>query len=93
LSGDQHKIGRFREKPRGDGAWVNGGFFVVEPDAIEYIQDDGTFWEAEPLNRLAEDGMLAAYKHRGFWHAMDTLRDKNVLEEMWNSENAPWKVW
>ena len=88
-----HKIASFREKPRGDGAWVNGGFFVVEPDALDYIAGDGTSWEQEPLRDLARDGKLSAYRHEGFWQAMDTLRDKNYLEELWTSGKAPWKVW
>ncbi|KAF0191105.1 MAG: glucose-1-phosphate cytidylyltransferase [Gammaproteobacteria bacterium] len=93
LSGDQERIAHFREKPKGDGAWVNGGFFVLEPAAVDYIQGDDVFWEKEPLSNLAENGMLAAYKHSGYWQAMDTLRDKNVLEDLWASGCAPWKVW
>ena len=87
------KITRFREKPDGDGAWINGGFFVLEPGALDYIAGDETVWERDPLQNLAKDGMLSAYKHYGFWHPMDTLRDKNVLSEMWTSGDAPWKVW
>ena len=86
-----HKIASFREKPRGDGAWVNGGFFVVEPEALDYIAGDGTSWEQEPLRDLARDGKLSAYRHEGFWQAMDTLRDKNYLEDLWASGNAPWQ--
>ncbi len=89
----EHKIRSFREKPRGDGTWVNGGFFVVEPKAIDYIADDSTSWEQEPLERLAQDGQLAAYTHGGFWQPMDTLRDKKYLEDLWASNQAPWKVW
>jgi glucose-1-phosphate cytidylyltransferase len=89
----QAKIYSFREKTKGDGAWVNGGFFVLEPQAIDYIGSDATVWEQEPLKRLAQDGMLSAYKHYGFWHPMDTLRDKKVLEQMWASGDAPWKIW
>jgi len=89
----EHKIRSFREKPRGDGTWVNGGFFVVEPKAIDYIADDSTSWEQEPLERLAQDGQLAAYTHGGFWQPMDTLRDKKYLEDLWASSQAPWKVW
>ncbi|MHC4644438.1 MAG: glucose-1-phosphate cytidylyltransferase [Planctomycetota bacterium] len=89
----QVKIHNFREKTKGDGAWVNGGFFVLEPQAIDYIGTDSTVWEQEPLKRLAQDGMLSAYKHYGFWHPMDTLRDKKVLEEMWASGDPPWKIW
>lgn len=88
-------IRKFREKPSGFGteAWVNGGFFVVNPQAFEYIMDDSTVWEREPLERLAMEGKLSAYRHSGFWHPMDTLRDKNVLEELWQSGDAPWKIW
>jgi glucose-1-phosphate cytidylyltransferase len=88
-----HKIASFREKPRGDGAWVNGGFFVVEPEALDYIAGDGTSWEQEPLRDLARDGKLSAYRHDGFWQAMDTLRDKNYLEDLWAKGRAPWKRW
>jgi glucose-1-phosphate cytidylyltransferase len=87
------KITSFREKPRGDGAWINGGFFVLEPGVLEYIEGDATVWEHEPLQNLARDGQLSAYKHDGFWHPMNTLRDKNALVEMWNSGQAPWRVW
>ena len=93
LEQNQHKISAFKEKPKGDGAWINGGFFVVEPSVIDYIKDDSTVWEREPLEKLAHDGELAAYRHQGFWHPMDTLRDKNVLEELWQSGRAPWKTW
>lgn len=87
------KVTKFIEKPQGDGGWINGGFFVLEPVVINYIVDDGTSWESEPLEKLARDGQLSAYKHPGFWHAMDTLRDKNLLENLWESGKAPWKVW
>jgi glucose-1-phosphate cytidylyltransferase len=93
LQPDQTKISEFVEKPRGEGAWINGGFFVVEPRAIEYIDGDETSWEQEPLERLAHEGRLAAYKHRGYWQNMDTLRDKTILEEQWGSGAPPWKVW
>jgi glucose-1-phosphate cytidylyltransferase len=83
----------FREKPQEDGAWINGGFFVVEPEAISYIADDSMPWEQEPLMRLAQEGRLAAFRHYGFWQPMDTLRDKQVLEELWQADKAPWKVW
>lgn len=89
----QAKISNFREKDRGNGAWVNGGFFVLEPGVMDYIADDSTVWEQEPLEKLARDGMLAAYKHYGFWQPMDSLRDKTVLEELWQSGKAPWKKW
>lgn len=90
---NQHKITSFREKEDGDGAWINGGYFVLEPEVIDYIADDSTVWEKEPLEKLAHFGQLAAFKHSGFWQPMDTLRDKNYLEELWKSGNAPWKVW
>ncbi|MDQ3797622.1 MAG: glucose-1-phosphate cytidylyltransferase [Pseudomonadota bacterium] len=93
LTSDQSKIPHFREKPKGDGAWVNGGFFVLESAVMNYIDGDPIFWEAEPLSRLAEDGELAAYRHYGYWQSMDTLRDKNVLEDLWRSGKAPWKIW
>ena len=83
----------FMEKPRGDGAMINGGFFVLSPDVLHYITDDSTKWELEPLERLAQEGNLAAYQHHGFWQPMDTLRDKIYLEELWQSGTAPWKVW
>ena len=83
----------FREKPQGDGAMINGGFFVLEPSVIDRIVDDSTVWEQEPLLGLAADSQLTAYHHTGFWHPMDTLRDRRYLEELWASSNAPWKVW
>ncbi|MDP1717479.1 MAG: glucose-1-phosphate cytidylyltransferase [Burkholderiales bacterium] len=89
---DAH-ITSFQEKPKGDGGWINGGFFVLSPDVIEYIGGDDTVWEREPLERLARDRQLAAYFHRGFWQPMDTLRDKNHLEELWARGSAPWKAW
>jgi glucose-1-phosphate cytidylyltransferase len=95
LDHDTPKIRGFKEKPRGDGeaAWVNGGFFVLEPAAFDYIEGDQTVWEREPLERLAWDGRLVAYRHAGFWQPMDTLRDKHVLEDLWQTGKAPWKVW
>lgn len=93
LDRNQQKISNFQEKPKGDGAWINGGFFVLEPKVIEYIKNDSTVWEREPLENLARDGMLSAYRHNDFWQPMDTLRDKNVLEELWQSGRAPWKTW
>ena len=87
------KISGFREKPEGDGAWINGGFFVLEPGVMDYVDEDSTVWEREPLQRLAQDGMLSCYKHVGFWQPMDTLRDKNVLEQLWQGGEAPWKIW
>lgn len=86
-------ITSFQEKPDGDGAWINGGYFVLEPGAIDYITDDSTVWEQEPLRKLALDGQLNAYKHEGFWQPMDTLQDRNRLEKLWADGVAPWKVW
>lgn len=83
----------FQEKPAGDGSWINGGFFILEPSMLELIAGESTVFEKEPLERLARNGQLAAYKHQGFWYAMDTLRDKNHLEALWQSGKAPWKVW
>jgi glucose-1-phosphate cytidylyltransferase len=83
----------FREKPPGDGAWINGGFFVLEPRAIDYIAGDDSSWEADALVRIAADGELQAWEHTGFWQPMDTLREKNALEEHWAANTAPWKVW
>jgi len=93
LSGNSSKIATFHEKPEGDGAWVNSGFFVVEPKVFEYIDGDSTVWEREPLEGLANAGQLVAYKHSGFWQPMDSLRDKKVLEDLWQSGNPPWRVW
>ncbi len=93
LFGEQHTVGHFKEKQDTEGAWINGGFFVVNPKAIDYIDDDDTSWEKEPLERIAEAGLLRAYRHGGFWQAMDSLRDKQVLEELWQSGKAPWKNW
>jgi glucose-1-phosphate cytidylyltransferase len=91
---DPNRISVFQEKPEGDGAWVNGGFFVLEPSAIDYIErGDQTVWEREPLANLAASGMLSAYRHRGFWLPMDTLRDRNELQQLWENGKAPWKVW
>ena len=87
------KVNSFMEKPKGDGAMINGGFFVLSPQVIDYIADDQTTWEREPLERLAQEGDLAAFQHHGFWQPMDTLRDKVHLEELWQSGQAPWKVW
>lgn len=93
LSLDRELVVGFEEKPHGDGGWINGGFFVLSPKVIDYIDGDDTAWEGEPLTRLAKEGNLSAYIHRGFWHPMDTLRDKIYLEELWNSGKPPWKVW
>lgn len=88
-----NQVLQFQEKPKGDGSWINGGFFVLSPKVFDYIDGDESIWEREPLERLAADSQLAAYKHDGFWQPMDTLRDKNQLEELWASGQAPWKVW
>jgi glucose-1-phosphate cytidylyltransferase len=87
------KVSSFMEKPKGDGAMINGGFFVLSPKVLDYITDDQTIWERAPLERLAQEGDLAAFPHHGFWQPMDTLRDKMHLEELWQSGKAPWKVW
>jgi glucose-1-phosphate cytidylyltransferase len=87
------KVTGFQEKPRGDGGWINGGFFVCSPKVGDYIEGDDTVWEREPMERLAADGELGAYFHEGFWQPMDTLRDRRQLEEMWESGRAAWKVW
>ena len=92
LSGEK-KIRTFQEKPERDGVWANGGFFVLEPSVIDYIDSDLEPWEHTPLERLAEEGQLGAYRHTSYWQSMDTLRDKHVLEELWASGKAPWKVW
>ncbi len=88
-----HQIMRFMEKPKGDGAMVNGGFFVLSPRVLDYLEDDSTIWEQAPLQRLAQEGELMAFEHGGFWQPMDTLRDKTHLEELWTSGKAPWKTW
>jgi glucose-1-phosphate cytidylyltransferase len=90
---DGAKVTGFLEKPRGDGGFINGGFFVLSPKVIDLIAADDTLWEAEPLARLAASGQLMAFEHTGFWQPMDTLRDKNQLEKLWDSGNAPWKIW
>ncbi|WP_035984962.1 glucose-1-phosphate cytidylyltransferase [Leptolyngbya sp. KIOST-1] len=89
----QTKIDTFQEKPEGDGAWINGGYFVVEPQVIDFVEGDDTIWEQEPLTKLAQMGQLSAFKHAGFWQPMDTLRDRTKLEELWAAGKAPWKVW
>jgi glucose-1-phosphate cytidylyltransferase len=91
LDGDA--VTRFEEKPLGEGGWINGGFFVLDPSVIDYIEDDTTTWEQEPLKRLAREQQITAYFHRGFWQPMDTLREKNQLESLWTSGHAPWKRW
>ncbi len=87
------KIVDFKEKPAGDHNWINGGYFVLEPSVIDYIDDDTTVWEQEPLEKLAKEGQISAYQHTNFWQPLDTLREKNILEELWGSGNAPWKSW
>jgi glucose-1-phosphate cytidylyltransferase len=91
--GDSSAVCGFSEKPQGDGGWINGGFFVLDPAVIDFIDGDKTVWEEEPLNMLASDGQLTAYHHRGFWQPMDTLRDRQLLEQLWAEARAPWKVW
>lgn len=94
LSDENSLVGSFTEKPEGgETPWINGGFFVLEPGVLDYITDDDTVWEKAPLERLAQEGNLAAFRHTGFWQPMDTLRDKNMLEEMWQQGRAKWKVW
>ena len=90
---DGSKVASFEEKPKGDGGWVNGGFFVLSPKVIDFIEGDSTVWEGAPLEKLAKAGQLGAYFHKGFWQPMDTLRDKNHLEDLWNRGAAPWKSW
>ena len=93
LSLDGNRVNSFNEKPHGDGIWVNGGFFVLSPKVLDYIEADDTVWERNPMERLAQEGQLNAYFHKGFWQPMDTVRDKVHLEELWQSGNAPWKTW
>lgn len=93
LDMDRQKVIGFEEKPRGEGGRISGGFFVLSPGVFDYIEDDKTVWEREPLENLARDGKLSAFLHDGFWHPMDTLRDKTMLESLWQEGNPPWKVW
>lgn len=88
-----HKIQKFEEKPQGNGSWISGGFFVLSPRVLNYIDGDGCVWERESLQQLAKEGQLSAFIHEGFWQPMDTLRDKVRLEELWNADQAPWKIW
>jgi glucose-1-phosphate cytidylyltransferase len=90
---NDNKVTSFREKPDGDGAMINAGFFILKPSVIDYISGDKSIWEREPLEELAREGNLSAFKHDGFWQPMDTLRDKIYLEELWRSGEAPWKIW
>jgi glucose-1-phosphate cytidylyltransferase len=91
FDGDQ--VVRFSEKPQASEGWINGGYFVLEPALLDYIASDATHWEREPLERLASEGQLMAYRHNGFWQCVDTLRDLRLLESLWASDKAPWKVW
>ena len=93
LSLEKHEVVNFQEKPQGDGANINGGFFVLSPKVLNYIKDDMTIWEQEPLKEIAFQRQLMAYKHKGFWHPMDTLRDKQYLEKLWETSSPPWKCW
>lgn len=93
LKMDGASVRGFIEKPQGDGGWINGGFFVLSPDCLDLIDDDMTHWEGKPLNHLAADDNLMAFEHKGFWQPMDTLRDRNYLEELWQTNKAPWKKW
>lgn len=93
LERDQQRIDTFKEKPQGDGAWVNGGFFILEPEVLDYIQGDETVWEKDPMEKLAQNGQLSAFRHKGFWQPMDTLRDKMMLEKLYTDGQAPWVVW
>jgi glucose-1-phosphate cytidylyltransferase len=90
---ESNLVKNFYEKPKGDGYWINGGFFVLKKDIFRYLKDDSTIWEKEPLEKLSKDSELAAYYHKDFWHAMDTMRDKDYLDKIWSSNNAPWKLW
>jgi glucose-1-phosphate cytidylyltransferase len=93
LSIEDSRVVSFLEKPKGDGGWVNGGFFVLSPKVGAYLTDDSTIWERKPLERLSSEGQVSAFKHLGFWHPMDTISDKRQLEELWASGTAPWKIW
>jgi glucose-1-phosphate cytidylyltransferase len=88
-----NRVNGFREKPNGDGSWINGGYFVCSPKVLDYIEGDQTTWEREPLERLAAEGQLSVHRHDGFWQPMDTLHDKNLLEQLWQGNKAPWRVW
>tara|TARA_S200000501_G_C20703854_1_gene690826 strand:+ start:59 stop:832 length:774 start_codon:yes stop_codon:yes gene_type:complete len=93
LSLENNQVKSFKEKPKGDGSRINGGFFVLSKKVLNFIEDDSTIWEREPLEKLAKEEELMAFNHDGFWHPMDTLRDKNFLNELWESNKAPWKIW
>ena len=83
----------FEEKPSGDGSWINGGYFVLEPGIFDYVENDQTVWERQPLETLAKDSQLSVYRHNGYWNAVDTLRDKNRMQDLWDNKQAPWKIW
>src|SRR3989344_544274 len=93
LKQDEDKVTNFQEKPKGDGVWISAGFFVLEPKVLDYIKDDTTVWEKGPLEKLSTEGQLCAYRHEGFWQPVDTFRDKITLENLWQGDNPPWKVW
>jgi glucose-1-phosphate cytidylyltransferase len=93
LNIEKNKIISFEEKPSGDGSWINGGYFVLEPGIFDYVENDQTVWELQPLETLAKDSQLSVHKHKGYWNAVDTLRDKNHMQDLWNRKQAPWKVW
>ncbi len=90
---DGNKVVSFKEKPPGDGNWINGGYFILEPAVFDYVEGDSTVWEKEPVENLSKNNQLSAYRHSGFWQPLDTLRDKNKLEDLWSSGSPPWKVW
>ena len=90
---DRDKIIKFAEKPKIDENWINGGFFILEPEVLNYIEDEGTHWEREPLKRLTEAGQLMAYRHNDFWQCMDNIRDLRYLRKLWDEGKAPWKLW
>jgi len=89
----KERVVKFQEKPAGDGSWINGGFFVLEPEIFDYLRGESTVWEKEPLEKMAQQNKVCAFKHNGFWYAVDTLRDKNYLQSLWDSNKAPWKIW
>lgn len=93
ILGEDNLVKGFEEKPKGDGGWINAGFFVMEPEIFNYLKDDSTILEREPIESLSKDGQLVTYKHTGFWNPMDTLRDKNYLEDLWQTNKAQWKIW
>jgi len=90
---EQDRITSFREKPLSQDRWINGGFYVLQREVIDYVESDETIWERDPIERLTREGQLMGYRHDGFWSCMDTLREKNYLEELWQTSKAPWKVW